>query len=225
MPAGSEPAIPGRRRLGRSFFARPTLEVARDLLGRRLVHLSRGHRLSGCIVEVEAYIGPEDTACHGRSGVTRRNEVLFGPPGRAYVYFTYGMHHLLNLVTEREGFPSAVLLRALEPEEGIRAMTRRRGSGSQHRSGNWLAGGPARLCRALGVDLSFNGDDLLRGRRLFVEEGEPFADARVARGPRVGIGYADEEDREREWRFYDRTSRHVSPGGARTRRRSASPAC
>jgi DNA-3-methyladenine glycosylase len=202
--------------------------VARDLIGRRLVRIRRGRRLSGRIVEVEAYIGPADTACHGRAGLTGRNRVLFGPPGLAYVYFTYGMHHLLNLVTEAEGFPSAVLLRALEPEEGVGGMERLRetrpaaagrgsgpGSGAQGRAtdrrpANWVAGGPARLCRALDVDLRLNGDDVVDGNHLFVEEGVPVKAAEVSRTPRIGIGYAKARDRQAPWRFLARGSPYIS---------------
>jgi len=206
---------PGPRRLRRAFFARPTLEVALDLIGRRLVRVRRGRRLSGRIVEVEAYVGETDTACHGRSGSTPRNRVLFGAPGLAYVYFTYGMHHLLNLVTETEGFPSAVLLRAVEPEEGVERMTRLREenagrngrlAAAARRPANWLAGGPARLCRALDVDLRLNGRDVVEGERLFLEEGEPPDLRRIARTPRIGIEYAKARDRLAPWRYALRDS-------------------
>ncbi|MEK6606151.1 MAG: DNA-3-methyladenine glycosylase, partial [Myxococcota bacterium] len=133
--------------LGREFYERPTLAVARDLLGCVLVHEAGGVRRAGRIVEVEAYVGQDDRACHAARGRTRRTEVMFGPPGRAYVFLVYGMHHCLNVVTEREGFPAAVLLRALEPldlPEGI--------DGS--------ASGPGRLCRAMAVDRRMNGADL-----------------------------------------------------------------
>lgn len=226
------PVRPGRRRLGRAFYNRPTLQVARDLLGRRLVRVSQGRRLSGRIVEVEAYIGTADTACHARSGETRRNRVMFGGPGQAYVYFTYGMHHLLNLVTEPEGVPAAVLLRALEPEEGLPAMVRRRGGAAARRSApgrraaHWIAGGPARLCQALGIDLAFNDADVTRGHDLFVETGEPLCDTCVATGPRVGIDYANSRDQRALWRLFVRDSAYVSrqdskPGGSR--RRLATP--
>lgn len=162
--------------------------------------------MSGRVVEVEAYIGPTDTACHGRSGVTRRNQVLFGAPGQAYVYFAYGLHHLLNAVTEREGFPSAVLLRALVPEEGTAAMARRRGTARRAPRPNWLAGGPARLCQALDVDLSLDGEDLTRSESLFIEAGEPVQARHVATGPRVGIDYAARRDRDAPWRFFVRGS-------------------
>src|SRR5438034_8365343 len=114
-------------KLPRDFYDRSTLDVARDLLGKVLVHNRRGVRTSGAIVEVEAYIGEDDAACHAAPGPTKRNQPLYGPPGRAYVYLNYGIHHLVNAVTEREGFPAAVLIRALEPLENIEAMRRRRG--------------------------------------------------------------------------------------------------
>jgi len=207
MKAGSRP---GRRRLGRDFFARPTLEVARDLVGRRLVRVRRGRRLAGRIVEVEAYIGAADSACHGRSGMTARNRTLFGPPGRAYVYFSYGLHHLLNCVTDRDGFPAAVLLRALAPEEGLETMIRLRGGGRPAVDGGskrppwWLAGGPARLCQALDIDLRLDGVDLALADGLLVEEGVPPARRALAATPRIGIGYARDRDRLAPWRFVEK---------------------
>src|SRR5499433_31774 len=114
-------------KLPRDFYDRPTLDVARDLIGKVLVHERRGVRTSGIIVEVEAYIGESDPACHAAPGPTKRNAPLYGPPGFAYVYLNYGIHWLVNVVTERKGSPAAVLLRALEPLEGLDAMQRRRG--------------------------------------------------------------------------------------------------
>ena len=213
MTAGSRP---GGGRLGRDFFARPTLQVARDLVGRRLVRIRRGRRLAGRIVEVEAYIGGSDSACHGRSGITPRNRALFGPPGRAYVYFSYGLHHLLNCVTDEAGFPAAVLLRALEPEEGLETMTRLRGGTSKgrgrqgERPPSWLAGGPARLCQALDIDLRLNGVDLALHAGLRLEEGEPPARRAITATPRIGIDYADARDRLAPWRFVATTSACLS---------------
>ncbi len=179
--------------------------MARDLLGRHLVRIRRNHRCSGRIVEVEAYAGAGDSACHGRSGVTRRNRVLFGEPGQVYVYFTYGMHHLLNLVTEEAGVPAAVLVRAVEPLEGEAAMRRRRGRGAagsgRTQGPAWVAGGPARLCQALAVDLKLNGADAVSGAGLFVEHGEPVREKAVRRGPRIGIDYARSRDRNAPWRL------------------------
>ncbi|MBE9470995.1 MAG: DNA-3-methyladenine glycosylase, partial [Chloroflexi bacterium] len=144
-------------RLSRDFFVRDTLTVARALLGQRLVRMLDGVRLSGRIVEVEAYIGEKDQASHARCGLTGRNAPMFGPPGHAYVYFIYGMHHCFNVVTERQNYPAAVLIRALEPLEGIEVMRARRGGVPHVR----LTNGPARLCQALNIDRRrFDGADM-----------------------------------------------------------------
>ena len=140
--------------LPRDFFARPTLLVARELLGQRLVRHWEGQRLAGRIVEVEAYIGMDDLASHARFGKTKRNAAMFGPPGCAYVYLIYGMYACLNLVTEAENFPAAVLIRALEPIEGIEIQQQRRGASVALRD---LARGPGRLCQALAIDRSLDG--------------------------------------------------------------------
>lgn len=184
--------------LGRDFFARPALEVARDLLGQRLVHVVGEARLAGTIAETEAYVGTEDLGCHARAGRTARNRSMWGPPGHAYVYFTYGMHWLLNAVTGADGVPEAVLLRAIEPQEGVEEMRgRRRG-----RPDGVLADGPAKLCQALGIDGSQDGADLCApGAELFVEVGEPVPDAQVVTGPRVGLRSVPEPWRSLPWRF------------------------
>jgi DNA-3-methyladenine glycosylase len=183
--------------LERSFYERDTLAVTRDLLGKRLVRLVGGTRLSGFIVETEAYIGEGDSACHASRGRTRRNAVMFGPPGYAYVYFVYGMHYCLNAVTEAEGFPAAVLIRALEPAEGLEEMRRRRGGCPDHQ----LANGPARLCQALGIGRALNGADLCAVGPLFIADGPSVPDEEVLRTPRVGISYAEEKDQRALWRF------------------------
>jgi DNA-3-methyladenine glycosylase len=184
-------------RLARSFFSRPTLTVARELLGQRLVHLHNGIRLAGLITETEAYIGQEDLACHARVGRTPRNAMMFGPSGHAYVYFTYGMHWMLNFVTEAEGFPAAVLIRAIAPAEGIDVMRQRRG-----RPDAILTDGPAKLTQALGIDKSLNGHDLCRrDALLFVETAPAVTNARVRRSPRIGLGHTPEPWLSLEWNF------------------------
>lgn len=197
-------------RLPRAFFARETVQVARDLLGARLVRLYEGQRLSGLIVECEAYVGQVDTACHASRGRTRRNAVMFGPPGHAYVYFTYGMHWMLNVVTEPEGFPAAVLVRALEPREGLEVMRRLRAARGRPPADHNLTNGPARLTQALAIDGTFNGADLVLGEALWLEKGEAIPDEQVMCGPRVGIRYAAQKDREVPWRFWVRGNPHVS---------------
>jgi len=194
-------------RLSRDFFARDTLAVARDLLGQRLVRvLSDGRRLTGRIVEVEAYVGEDDQASHASCGPTRRNAPMYGPPGHAYVYLIYGMHNCLNVVSEREGYPAAILIRALEPLEGIEEMRARRGG----RPDLPLTSGPARLCQSLGVDRRFDGADLCApDALLFLEEDAVVPDGAVATGPRVGVR-GDEAALTAPWRFHVRDNPHVS---------------
>ena len=192
-------------RLGRDFYRRSTLTVARELLGQRLVRVVDGQRLSGLIVEVEAYIGEDDAACHAACGRTPRNEAMYGSPGHAYVYFIYGMHHCLNVVTEETGFPAAVLIRALEPLEGLDIMRRYR-SGRPDRE---LTNGPAKLCQALAIDRGFNRVDLCTGEVLFIEEGRMVAQEEVGTSPRIGIK-ADELAMSVPWRFYLQGNAFVS---------------
>jgi DNA-3-methyladenine glycosylase len=193
-------------RLSRDFFARDTLAVARGLLGQRLVRMLDGKRLAGRVVEVEAYVGEEDQASHASCGRTRRNAPMYGPPGHAYVYFIYGMHHCLNFVTGREGYPAAVLIRALEPLEGIEEMRARRGD----RPDVQLTSGPARLCQALEIDRRFDGADLCApDALLFLEEDAPIPDRAVVTGPRVGVR-GDEVAVSVPWRLYVRDNPHAS---------------
>lgn len=193
-------------RLERAFFARDTLTVARALLGQRLVRLLDGKRLAGRIVEVEAYIGEDDLASHARFGRTRRNAPMYGPPGHAYVYFIYGMHYCLNVVTEQEGFPAAVLIRALEPVEGIEVMRVHRGGVLDGQ----LTSGPARLCQALAVDRRFDGADLCApDALLFIEGAVSLPDEAIVTGPRVGVR-GDERARTAPWRFCVRGSPYLS---------------
>ena len=194
--------------LPRSFYDRPTLDVARDLIGKVLVHHRRGVRTSGIIVEVEAYIGESDPACHAAPGPTRRNAPLYGPPGVAYVYLNYGIHWLVNAVTEAKGSPAAVLIRALEPLDGVAAMRRRRG----HRvATHGLCRGPGNLTVAMGITRAQNEEDLCGGR-LYIEDRGLEAPWEVRWGPRIGIRVGT----ERQWRGYVRE--HPSVTGARTGR-------
>ncbi|HLE13386.1 MAG TPA: DNA-3-methyladenine glycosylase, partial [Anaerolineales bacterium] len=140
-------------RLPRDFFAQPTLQVARALLGTRLVRLGNGRRIAGLIVEAEAYRGEQDLGCHARAGLTPRTRLMFGDPGHAYVYFTYGKHWMLNFVTEAQGFPAAVLVRALLPVEGLDLIAARRDGQPAER---WTDG-PAKICQALAIDGRLNG--------------------------------------------------------------------
>jgi DNA-3-methyladenine glycosylase len=188
-----------KRRLPRTFFNRPTLTVARELLGKRLVKLEEQHvRLSGIINETEAYIGADDLGCHARSGKTQRNAAMWGPPGHCYVYFTYGVHWMLNFVCEEDGFPAAVLIRGIMPQEGRPIMRRRRGRASEF----GLTDGPAKLCQALSIERSFDGHDLCRPTsQLFVEEGMIAGNFSVTVGPRVGLNNVPEPWKSIPWRF------------------------
>ena len=187
--------------LPRDFYEQEVTVVARLLLGKRLVRTWQGVRLSGIIAETEAYRGEEDLACHARCGRTPRNAVMYGPAGKVYVYFTYGMHWCLNAVTGAEGFPAAVLIRALWPLEGLAEMAARRG---QFPRAQWC-NGPAKLCRALSIDGSLNGTDLcLAGNELTIENGPEISPERVTTGPRVGINSVPEPWRSQPWRFLAR---------------------
>jgi DNA-3-methyladenine glycosylase len=192
-------------RLDRAFYDRDTLLVARALLGQRLVRLLDGRHIAGRIVEVEAYVGEMDTACHAHRGRTARNAAMYGPPGHAYVYFIYGMHHCFNVVTDREGYAAAVLVRALEPVEGIEAMRdHRRGRG-----GVELANGPAKLCYALAIDRALDGADLVGGETLWIEHDLAVADEQVATGARVGVR-GDDFALTVPWRFWIQGNAYVS---------------
>jgi len=185
-------------RIPRRFFNRSTPQVARGLLGARLIKIEDGKRIGGLIVETEAYRGEEDQGCHARSGLTPRTQVMFGPPGHAYVYFTYGMHWMLNFVTEEAGFPAAVLIRAILPTEGVQVIASRRDS--QPRK-HWTDG-PAKICQALAIDGEFNSIDLCAPDAfLFVESGEPIPEDNVTTGPRVGFNNVPEPWNSIPWRF------------------------
>jgi len=208
-----------RSPLPREFYDRPTLLVARELIGKLLVRIRDGRRLSGVIVETEAYIGAADTACHASRGRTPRNAMLFGPPGRAYVYFTYGMHWMLNAVTEPEECPAAVLIRAVEPLEGIEEMRALRG----RRIDRELTSGPARICAAFDIGRAQNGADLVGGPALVIEPLRDEPDSAVASGRRIGIDYAAARDRRAPWRFWLRGSPYVSRAPAAPGRRRRDP--
>ena len=185
-------------RLERQFFTRPTLQVARELLGTRLVRLEGMQRTAGIIVETEAYIGEEDLGCHASAGYTPRTQVMYGPPGHAYVYFTYGMHWMLNFVVEVEGFPAAVLIRSILPTEGIeRIATRRSGRPKQE----WT-NGPGKICMALAINRDQNGADLCAPEaEIFVEYGVNISDSSVTKSPRVGLNSVPEPWKSLPWRF------------------------
>jgi DNA-3-methyladenine glycosylase len=195
----------------RSFYNRPTLTVANDLLGKVLVHRTAGGLASGMIVEVEAYIGEDDPACHAAPGRTKRNEPLYGPPGIAYVYLNYGIHYLVNAITEADGHPAAVLIRALEPLDGIPLMVKRRAPDGRHVDPIDLCRGPGNLTKALGITLAENRLDLCADpaqskhrasseqaqSHLYIED-RGFRPSRVEWGPRIGIRVAI----DRPWRCW-----------------------
>jgi DNA-3-methyladenine glycosylase len=183
--------------LERSFYSRPTLDVARDLIGKVLVHDTRAGLTSGVIVEVEAYIGEDDPACHAAPGPTRRNEPLYGPPGIAYVYLNYGIHYLVNVVTEAESWPAAVLIRALEPKDGIALMRKRRATTAKKAAElavNDLCRGPGNLTKALGIDLRQNRLDLTSSALRIEDQKEPRRPLAWSRRIGINVGV------EREWR-------------------------
>ncbi len=187
-------------KLIRSFYARPTLEVAPELIGKYIIYHSPLGKLSAKIVEVEAYIGENDPACHAARGRTPRNYVMFGPPGFAYIYFVYGMYHCLNFVTEPEGLPAAVLVRAAEPDEGEQIMRRLSPGNERHK----LLNGPGKFCRSFGLTRDQNGLDLT-GHRLYLEHRSAVI-ANIKQTERIGIKVGN----ERPWRFYDEDSKAVS---------------
>jgi DNA-3-methyladenine glycosylase len=178
----------------RSFYERPTLTVAGELIGKVLVHRTRAGVAAGMIVEVEAYIGEDDPACHAAPGPTTRNAPLYGPPGRAYVYLNYGIHNLMNAVTEAEGSPAAVLIRALEPLDGIQLMMRRRAGNGGRLDEAGLCRGPGNLTQALGITLKQNRFDLSTGP-LWIED-RGLRPGTLAWSQRIGIRVGV----ERPWR-------------------------
>ena len=196
---GAAPAAP----LPAAFFARDTVTVARELLGKTIASHASGVLTAGVIVETEAYLGAHDPGSHAATrGVTARNRVMYGPPGCAYVYFTYGNHHMLNLVTEAEGTAGAVLVRAIEPLAGVEVMSTRRAG----RTGPELTNGPGKVAAALGIDLTHNG--VILGHELTVYDAPAAPDAEVGISGRVGLT----DGHELPLRFYVRGNPYVSKG-------------
>ena len=191
-------------KLTRAFYARSARQVASDLLGKQLVRLLDGIRISGMIVETEAYCDAEelDMACHGDrvngGRPTERTRVMFGPPGHAFIYFTYGMHWMFNVVSGQDGQANGVLIRALEPMEGIEVMRLQRKRPDQE-----LTNGPAKLARALAIDKSLNGVDLCATTgAIWIEDALPFAGNEIAVGPRIGLGKTPEPWFSIPWRYW-----------------------
>ena len=196
-----------------SFYAQPTLTVARQLLGARLVRvLPDGRQLSGRIVETEAYTGLDDLASHGRAKPTKRNAPMYGPPGRAYVYFTYGNYWMLNVVTEPEGQPAAVLIRAVEPLEGLDEIAARRPGRDPL---EWTSG-PAKLVLAFGISGNMNTADLTTpDAGLWIEPDETVPDTDVRTGPRIGLNTTPEPWLSLPWRFWVAGNAYVSRGSGK----------
>lgn len=195
------------KRLDRKFFERDTATVAQELIGKVLVRRIGGTTLSGLIVETEAYVGPHDLASHASKGRTQRTETMFGPAGRWYVYLVYGYYHCLNVVTEDEGYPAAVLIRAVEPLEGIEAMRKNR----QKEKPTELASGPGKLCQAFGIGKGLNGLSAIGpDGELFIEDRSIRIDPRMIRkARRIGVDYAGQW-KDRLLRFYLKGNPNVS---------------
>ncbi|MEM7033115.1 MAG: DNA-3-methyladenine glycosylase [Chloroflexota bacterium] len=182
---------------GHDYFDQDTVKVARDLLGAKILRQVGQRVMSGMVVETEAYCGKRDSACHAFRGQTPRNAVMFGPAGFSYVYLIYGLHHMLNVVTESKGSPCAVLFRAVEPLQGQSLMREYRQCPEKN-----LTNGPGKLCQALNIDRTLNNWNLTSGKALWLEKYRTISDKQVASGPRIGIGYATEEDQLAPWRFW-----------------------
>lgn len=217
-PADPRPLLPAPRsglpRPGRAFYTRETTEVAQALLGQLLVRLlPDGSRLAGLIVETEAYLGPLDRAAHTYGGRrTPRNDAMWQRGGTCYVYFTYGLHHCMNIVTRDEQHPQAVLLRALQPVEGLAMMHRHRTANhTKPKRDTDLCSGPAKLCQALAIDRTLNTADLCTGKALWVEQARArrLPARRIATGPRIGIGYAGDWV-NKPLRYWVKDNPHVS---------------
>lgn len=207
--------------LPRDFHERPSVELARALLGCMLLSQADLGLAGGLIVETEAYAGPEDRASHARAGLTRRTAPMFGPAGHAYVYLIYGLHSCLNVVSESDGHAGAVLVRAVEPRIGLELMRSRRGAVAARGPDARLAAGPARLTQALGITRDLDGHDLTAGTRLWISaraqgvgadpgEAPVVGPAAILVGPRIGVSYADAGWAQRPWRFGLRGSPSLS---------------
>ena len=196
--------MPSAKKLPRSFYSRSTLQVAQDLIGKVLVRDFDGRRLSGRIVETEAYVGPHDLACHASKGHTPRTSIMFGSAGYAYVYMIYGFYFCLNVVTERDGYPAAALIRGVEPLENLDFMRQLRNNPERDTS---IASGPGKLCMAMSIDRRLNGEDLL-GQTLWIED-RKLDSGPILTSPRVGVDYAGEY-KDKPWRFYLANNPHVS---------------
>src|SRR5689334_21188238 len=207
MSAISADVLAPLKALERSFFARPTIDVARDLLGVWVVRATADGLSGGPIVETEAYGGPEDMASHSRAGLTRRTTPMFGEVGHAYVYLVYGMHECLNVVAYKDAAAGAVLIRAIAPVLGVDQVRQRRGRPTDPT--DRLCSGPAKVCQGLAVDRSLNGHDLILGEGLWLArpDGDPVGE--IASGPRIGVAYAGEWA-ARPWRFWLAGNRAVS---------------
>ncbi len=189
-------------RLNRSFFNRNSVTVAKEMLGKILVRKIRGKRISGVIVETEAYRGNKDAGSHAYRKITRRNIIMFGLPGVAYVYFCYGNHYLLNIVTEKKGLPGAVLIRALEPLDNVCEMIKRRKTEDKYK----LTNGPGKLTEALSIGKNENGIDVVKSNNLFLEDSNNIKNFKIISTSRVGI----KQGTEKRWRFYIKDNQFVS---------------
>ena len=191
-------------KLTETFYARPAVHVAVDIIGKVLVRRIGRTRMAGVIVETEAYVGPHDLACHASKGKTSRTSVMFGPPGRAYVYMIYGIHYCFNVVTDRIGYPSAVLIRAIEPLDGIQGMKRRRPNTIRDVD---IGSGPGKLCKAMSINADLNGIHL-DGETLWIEDNH-LDPGPILKGRRIGVDYAGEY-RDKQLRFFVADNPNVS---------------
>ena len=191
--------------LNQKFYQQNSLDVAKNLLGKIVVREIGNHRLTAKVVETEAYAGFDDKASHAHKGKTPRCSIMFGPAGFAYVYLTYGMHHLLNIVTEDVNYPAAVLIRAVEPISGLEIIQENRKNRSYHE----LTSGPAKFTKAFAIDKNFNGLNITQGRTLWIEDGENIKNQYIVATSRIGVNYAEECV---DWprRFYVKGNKFVS---------------